>query len=237
MATSVITVNDMLDGHVELDLECLDRVYLNLYVPKLQVGGQVTIFLRHRDYPIISPACLGQIGHGFRRAVQSYAEANDIPMVKLRGDDRKIDLMRPYLDRAAASGRSQVAAIGVAQEYQSVFAATEQHASNGIPWFSFYKADRRVTCYYFYIWDTEFGPAFVKVCSYFPYPGKVYLLTELRKAFALVSGLSAGVAATVLVRGRVDRSIGTYARSCVVGRSGAGRAAGDRGPIRAVSAG
>jgi len=34
-------VNDILDGHVTLDLECLDRVYLNGYVPNLQVGGQV----------------------------------------------------------------------------------------------------------------------------------------------------------------------------------------------------
>ena len=34
-------VNELLDGHVMLDLECLDRIYLNAYVPTLQVGGQV----------------------------------------------------------------------------------------------------------------------------------------------------------------------------------------------------
>jgi hypothetical protein len=28
MATRPVTVNDVLDGHVVLDLECLDRVYL-----------------------------------------------------------------------------------------------------------------------------------------------------------------------------------------------------------------
>jgi hypothetical protein len=38
-------INDVLEGHVVLDLECLDRVYLNGYVPKLQVGGQVVTFL------------------------------------------------------------------------------------------------------------------------------------------------------------------------------------------------
>src|SRR3954454_2418774 len=94
VAASVVTVNDLLDGQVALDLECLDRVYLNLYVPNLQVGGQVTLFLRHRGYPIISPACLAQIGQGFRRSVESYTRANHIPVVKLRGEDRKIDLMR-----------------------------------------------------------------------------------------------------------------------------------------------
>ena len=44
-----------------------------------------------------------------------------------------------------------------------------------MPWFSFTKADRRVTCYYFYLWDDEFGPAFVKICAYFPYPAKIWI--------------------------------------------------------------
>ena len=42
---ATVTVNDVLDGHVVLDLECLDRIYLNGYVPNLQVGGQVVSFL------------------------------------------------------------------------------------------------------------------------------------------------------------------------------------------------
>jgi hypothetical protein len=41
----VVNINDVLDGHVTLDLERLDRVYLNAYVPNLQVGGQVVTFL------------------------------------------------------------------------------------------------------------------------------------------------------------------------------------------------
>ena len=44
-----------------------------------------------------------------------------------------------------------------------------------MPWFSFFKADRRVTCFYFYLWDIDFGPAFIKICVYFPYPIKVWL--------------------------------------------------------------
>src|SRR6478752_2834326 len=46
---------------------------------------------------------------------------------------------------------------------------------NGIPCFSFTKADRRATCFYFYLWDADFGPAFIKICAYFPYPIKVWL--------------------------------------------------------------
>jgi hypothetical protein len=37
------------------------------------------------------------------------------------------------------------------------------------------RADRRVTCYYFYLWDLDFGPAFIKVCAYFPYPAKIWI--------------------------------------------------------------
>ncbi len=44
MVATVGNVNEMLDGHVVLDLECLDRMYLNAYVPTLQVGGRWSLF-------------------------------------------------------------------------------------------------------------------------------------------------------------------------------------------------
>jgi len=50
-----------------------------------------------------------------------------------------------------------------------VFASTERQGSNGLASLGFFKADRRVTCFYFYVWDVDFGPAFIKVCAYFPY--------------------------------------------------------------------
>ena len=83
-----VTVNDVLDGHVKLDLDCLDRVYLHGYLGQLQVGGQVVQFLRHRGFPVPSPACLQQIGDGFRRSVASFADANHIPVVRLKSTDR-----------------------------------------------------------------------------------------------------------------------------------------------------
>jgi hypothetical protein len=95
-----------------------------------------------------------------------------------------------------------VAAIGVAQEYASVFTGTQRDAPNGIPWFSFHKAERRVTCYYFYLWDDDFGPAFVKICAYFPYPAKIWINGhEWAKRQAVHAGigfteLSNGFAAT-----------------------------------------
>ncbi|WP_459328081.1 hypothetical protein [Arthrobacter tecti] len=172
----MVNISEVLDGHVALDIQCLDRIYLNGYVPKLQMGGQVVTFMReHLGNPIPSPAILEKIGTAFRRSVNTFAQDNHVPLIRFGKGERKIDVMRRYVDAQARTGRSGVAAIGVAQEYQNVFATAERQGSNGIPWFSFTKADRRVTCFYFYLWDADFGPAFIKVCAYFPYPIKVWL--------------------------------------------------------------
>ena len=108
-----------------------------------------------------------RIGTAFRRAVSRFAQSEHIPLVKFSKKDRKIEVMRRHLAAQEATGRSGVAAVGVAQEFQNVFAATVRERPGAAPWFSFYKADRRVTCFYFYLWDEDFGPAFVKVCAYF----------------------------------------------------------------------
>jgi hypothetical protein len=172
---AVATVNDVLDGHVGLDVECMDRIYLNGYVPNLQVGGQVVSFLTgHLGYEIPSPAILERIGTAFRRAVDRFAADNHIPVVRFGTNDRKIDRMRPFMARQAATGRSGVAAIGVAQEFAPVFTATKKQRGKTV-WFSFAVSQRRVTCYYFYVWDDDFGAAFVKLCAYFPYPMKIWV--------------------------------------------------------------
>lgn len=49
---ATVTVNDVLDGHVQLDIECLDRIYFNGYVPNLQVltvslDGDHGVGIRH----------------------------------------------------------------------------------------------------------------------------------------------------------------------------------------------
>ncbi len=195
----VITVNDVLDAHVVLDIECLDRVYLNVYVPILQSSGQVVAFMtQHLGMPIPSPALMEKISTKFSRAVESFASANGIPWVKFSKDDRKIDVMQPYLDRQAATGRPGVAAVGVAQEFQRVWAAYQRDTQTAAPQYTFAKADRRVTCYYFYLWDEDFGPAFIKVCAYFPYPAKIWVNGH---EWAKRQALKAGIGFTALSNG------------------------------------
>jgi hypothetical protein len=126
---AAVTVNDLLDGHVAVDVECLDRIYLNGYVPNLQVGGQVVSFMtRHLGCRIPSPAVMEKIGTAFRRSVKTFADEHEIPVVRFNKGDRKVEVMRRYLTAQAKTGRSGVAAIGVAQEYQNVCASTERQA-------------------------------------------------------------------------------------------------------------
>src|SRR5579862_3900887 len=174
--THIVTAGELLDGHSVLDIACLDRIYLNAYVPVLQSSGQVVAFMtQHLGKPIPSPALMEHIGTRFRMAVESYASSNGIPWVKFGKDDRKVDVMQPRLAAQAATGKSGVAAVGVSQEFQRVWSATRRDTRAAAPQYTFAKADRRVTCYYFYLWDEDFGPAFVKVCAYFPYPAKIWV--------------------------------------------------------------
>jgi hypothetical protein len=180
---SVANINDVLEGHVALEIECVDRLYLNAYIPALQVGGQVVRFLcGHLGQPIPSPALLGHIGNRFRREVKAFAAEHGLPILVLkkpdrsRWDDRKLDHLRPYLERAEREGRYGVVAIVACQEYQWVLSARNRSKKpSGRPSFEYFKEDRRVGIYYFYILDPEFGPGFIKLCSYAPWPGKVWL--------------------------------------------------------------
>jgi hypothetical protein len=174
-------INDVLDGHVVLDLHCVDRLYLNGYVPVLQVGGQVEQFCRHLGQPIASPVVIGRIGNRFRAAVDAFAKEKQLPVLHLnkpdrtRFDDRKLDHVAPYLEAAERTGRPGVVAIVASQEFQFVFAATKKTGNRGGIWFDWRKTERRVSCFYFYIWDRQFGPGFIKICTYLPYPIKVWL--------------------------------------------------------------
>ena len=104
MAHRPVTLADIVAGHVSLEIEGFDRIYLNGWVPALQTSGQVAGWLGWRGFPIASPAALGRISQGFRAAVRRYADGNDIPWVVFRKGDRKLDVMRPYLD-AGGEGR------------------------------------------------------------------------------------------------------------------------------------
>ena len=74
-------VPELLNGHVTLEVECLDRLYLNGYIGKLATSGGLVTFMREQLVkPIPSPVVLGQVTERFREAVRTKAEREAIPM-------------------------------------------------------------------------------------------------------------------------------------------------------------
>jgi hypothetical protein len=159
MGMRVVTVNDVLDGHVALDIECLDRIYLNAYVPTLQTSAQVAAFLtRHLGFPLPSPASFKQLGdRSADPCARSPTPATSPgwPSISTTTSWRSCVGIWP----PGGHGPLGVAAVGVAQEFQRVWTAYERPTRTGAAQYCFTKADRHVTCYYFYLWDTDFGPA------------------------------------------------------------------------------
>jgi hypothetical protein len=197
---AVVTAAEMVAGHVGLDVSCLDRLYLNGYVNKLQTpGGVVYFFHDHRGKPIVSPALFEPIGEKFRRDIKGWAQANGIPLIRFGAGERKAEVMAPYLQAAEASRRSQVAAIGCAQEFQRVWTARKRDTDpGGCPQFSFTKEQRRVSVFYVYIFDEQMGPGFIKICTYFPYPVKVWVNGH---EWAKRQAAAAGIGFTALSNG------------------------------------
>jgi hypothetical protein len=198
--SAAVTAADVVAGHVRLDISCLDRVYLNGYVAKLQTpGGVIYFFHDHRGKPIVSPALFEPIGEKFRRDIRDWAQANGIPLIRFTAGERKADVMAPYLDAAAAAGRSQVVAVGCAQEFQLVWTARKRDTDpGGCPQFSFTKEQRRVSVFYVYIFDERMGPGFIKICTYFPYPVKAWVNGH---EWAKRQAAAAGIGFTALTDG------------------------------------
>src|SRR5215472_14125556 len=76
-------INELLQGHVTLEVECIDRVYLNGYRPSLATGGGLIPFLtEHLGKPIASPVLLGQITQRWVEALNRWASQQGLPRIK-----------------------------------------------------------------------------------------------------------------------------------------------------------
>ena len=164
------SIPELLHDHVTLEVECLDRLYLNGYIGRLATsGGLVTFMQQQLGKPIPSPVVLGQVTEKFRDAVKAQAEQQQIPIYQFNHKERKDDIANDF--RRQRGVRDQIVFIGVAQEKAQAFNGKKV---NGRFEFNRDKAVY-VNHYYFYIDDEDFGPLFIKVCSYAPWGIKLCL--------------------------------------------------------------
>ena len=165
-------VADVLTDHVVFEVECIDRMYLNVYVPQLQYDtGLVHYIHRQMGKPMASTAVLAPVTKAFVTAVHGYARDHHIPWVDFVKGQRKDDIAQQFL--TACDGSEQVLFIGRAQEKTTLFRTHKRHRADGsaYPWIS--RDTGVVNQFYFYCLDEDFGPFFVKFCSYFPFNAKL----------------------------------------------------------------
>ena len=87
------SVAEVLADHVTLEMEGIDRMYLNVYVPGLQREQGVACFFRfHRGNRFVSSALMDPISKTFIAALEAFARQEKIPVIAFRKGQRKDDV-------------------------------------------------------------------------------------------------------------------------------------------------
>jgi hypothetical protein len=195
------SVAEILREHVTLELECIDRMYLNVYVPGLQSENGVAAFFKfHRGHPIASSVLMDPISKAFVAGIDEFAKRRHVPVVPFKKGERKDDVAAEYLGKFGK--REGVLFIGRAQEKTPVFRTEKRRnpkTGKRYPWLV--RSTAMVNHFYFYCLDEDFGPLFLKFATYFPYSAKLclngneYLKRQLAKQGIAHEPLDNGVRA------------------------------------------
>jgi len=211
--------------NVAFELESIDRMYLNCYVPQLTSAGGVAAYFRHyKGHRFASTKDAVKMTETFRRKVFEFAKVHGIPVHRFAKGERKDDVMLAMLKKFPA--KEGVVFIGIAQEKATVPRTIRRRFGEGqgsIPWIDYTTA--MVNFYYFYCVDEDFGPFFLKFCSYFPYGGKLcingheFLKRQLVRKSVVFEALDNGLlsceepaAAQSLARGLDEQRIERFFR-------------------------
>ena len=191
------TVAEVLTDHVVFEIECIDRMYCNVYVPQLQhAGGLLGYVQRQLGLPIASTAPLSKVTDSFSAAMRRFARDQRVPWVDFAKGQRKDDVMHEHL--AGFTAQEGVLFIGRAQEKTSLFRTERRRDERGdsYPWVV--RSTGVVNQFYVYAVDADFGPFFLKFCSYFPYNAKLCLNGH---EWAKRQAVKAGITHTALDNG------------------------------------
>jgi hypothetical protein len=169
------SVAEILAGHVTLEVEGIDRMYLNVYVPQLQREGGVASFFRfHRGHRFVSSALMDPISKAFIASMEACARQEQVPIVQFRKGQRKDDIAAEQLKKFTK--QEGVLFIGKAQEKTPVFRTERrrnEQTGGTYPWLV--PSTAMVNHFYVYCVDHDFGPFFLKFSTYFPYNAKLCL--------------------------------------------------------------
>src|SRR6201982_3606398 len=149
-------------------------MYLNAYVPQLTREAGVAGFVRgYLGYRFASTKQVAEMTEAFVESIMQFGLDHKIELVRFKKGQRKDNVMRARLHAFKKKHQEGVVFIGVAQEKARVPRTVRKAFGDGgtIPWIDYSSAN--VNFYYFYCLDEDFGPFFIKFCSYFPYTAKL----------------------------------------------------------------
>ena len=167
-------VAEILQNHVTFELEAIDRMYLNAYVPSLQTGGGMAYFLKAQlGVRVPSTVMVAPMSERFVDALERFAETEGVDLVTFKKGQRKDEVAKTYL--AKFPGEEGVLFVGKAQAKARVFRTEKRRDAAGktYPWII--RSTAMPNHYDVYVVDRDFGPLFIKFCSYFPYAAKLCL--------------------------------------------------------------
>jgi len=165
------SVSTLLADHVTLRLNGVDRVICQGYIQGMQTEGMVVRFLGHRGYHIPSPVGLGTIHERLIDEINAFATAQGLEIVRFARGASKEEVARPFLEAAERAGREGVMFIGKAQErLPGGWRGFRQGGNDAHPHFVYRRQALFIDQYYFYVWDREWGPGWIKLAPYAPYP-------------------------------------------------------------------
>jgi hypothetical protein len=166
---------EVLSGHVTLEVRCIDRVLLTFRQPRLQYGqGIHGFFCHHRGYQFVSSALMRPMTERFAADIRHYVDSRGLDLIRFAQGQSKDQIARGYL--AGHDGGEQILFAGVAREKTRIWRTrqrTDAVTGKRYPWLC--QEQAMVDHWYFYGFDADFGPFWVKFCGYFPYTGQIYL--------------------------------------------------------------
>ena len=193
------SVADVLRQHVTLELECVDRLYLNVYQPELQLERKGYRYLRTRHGAgAVSSRYFQGMTQAFVRDIEAFARRAQVPLIPFEKNTRKEELATEY--RAPFAGTEGLLFIGKAQEKVRTFRTQQRRCPQTgatYPWLV--KTTALVNQYYFYGIDDDFGPFFLKFRSYFPFTARLcingheYVKRQLAKEGIAFEALDNGI--------------------------------------------
>jgi len=87
------TVAEILGKHVSFEVESVDRLYPNLYVPILQrPEGAANFWIHHRGHRFASSALLAPMTRAFVASIERFARENGVDLSQFRKGQRKDDV-------------------------------------------------------------------------------------------------------------------------------------------------